>query len=259
MSGFVRATGWIARAHLRRVLSSRRTLVVLLVAFLPTLVAYVVGRSPRAAPSDLAVGLSWVLVLQIVVPLTALIFGSAVIAEEVEDRTISYLFTRPIPRASVLWGRYLSSVTWLVVVLLAATGALLAVAAQASGEGEALSTTAVWRIEIAVGASALVYLAIFTCLGAFFRHPILVGIGYAFVIEGFLANLPGRTQVVTVQYHVRSLIAESTLLEMRRVDEIEFLRTESSATAALVLAGIALGALLLGSWRVARREFELTS
>ncbi len=39
-----------------------------------------------------------------------------------------------------------------------------------------------------------VYSAIFAAAGVFFRHPMITGLGYAFAVEGFLANLPGRNQ-----------------------------------------------------------------
>jgi ABC-type transport system involved in multi-copper enzyme maturation permease subunit len=40
-----------------------------------------------------------VLLVQGTVPLLALILGASVVAEEIEDRTLTYLFTRPVPRA----------------------------------------------------------------------------------------------------------------------------------------------------------------
>ena len=62
--------------------------------------------------------IGWVLMVQGTVPLVALILGSAVVAEEIEDRTITYLFTRPIPRAAVLLGRWLATALVLELCLL---------------------------------------------------------------------------------------------------------------------------------------------
>lgn len=260
MTSFLRASTWIARAHLRRALTSRRLLVCALIAFLPTLVAFVAtAASRRAVAGDLAAHLTYVLVLQIVLPLSTLLFGSAVIAEEVEDRTITYLFTRPVPRAALLAGRFASSVALLALLLCAALAALLATAARARGEGEPIDPALVPRLFTVLIFGTVAYTAVFACVGAFFRHAMMVGIGYAFAIEGFLANLPGRTQVVTIQYHMRSYLSGEGSGALQRVEEFTARTVESPARALTILAAIAVVALALGAWRVSRRQFELPS
>src|SRR5207247_11419601 len=57
----------------------------------------------------------WLLYIRFIVPVLGVFYGTALIADEVEDRTITYLFTRPIPRASVLIGKYCA---YLVLTLL---------------------------------------------------------------------------------------------------------------------------------------------
>src|SRR6185295_7641213 len=126
LTAFLRLTALIARAHLVRTLRSRRFLACAIVAFLPALVAFLVtSTSTRAGPGHLATNLGWMILLQIVVPLVTLIAGSAVVAEEIEDRTITYLVSRPIPRAALLFGRWLATLAFLGVILSVATAALL--------------------------------------------------------------------------------------------------------------------------------------
>ena len=50
----------------------------------------------------------WLLYLRFIVPVLGVFYGTALIADEVEDKTITYLFTRPIPRGAVLLGKYLA-------------------------------------------------------------------------------------------------------------------------------------------------------
>ena len=38
--------------------------------------------------------------LRFVVPVLGVFYGTALIADEVDDKTITYLFTRPVPRAA---------------------------------------------------------------------------------------------------------------------------------------------------------------
>src|SRR5215470_14840048 len=99
MPGLVAVSFLIFRTHLARVWTSRRAL-----AAIPPIVAALAARFDRHnTPATIAVNLGWLLLLQVIVPLVTLVAGSAVVAEEIEDRTITYLFSRPIPRASLLF------------------------------------------------------------------------------------------------------------------------------------------------------------
>jgi ABC-type transport system involved in multi-copper enzyme maturation permease subunit len=260
MTSFLRATALIARAHLARSLTSSRWALCAFLAFLPALIAFVVtSASARAGPGNLAAHLGWLILLQIVVPLVALIAGSAVVAEEIEDRTITYLFTRPIPRAALLFGRFLATALLVTALLALATFLLLAACERARGRGPALDEGIRAPLYAAVLWGTLVYSALFAALGAFFRHPMLVGIGYAFAVEGFLSNLPGKNQALTVQFYLRSLIAEDGSRAWHRVEGFTETAFQTGQRAHVVLAAILVVALALGAWRLTTREFELTS
>ena len=50
----------------------------------------------------------WVFYLRFTVPVLGVFYGTSLMADEVEDKTITYLFTRPIRRGAVLFGKYLA-------------------------------------------------------------------------------------------------------------------------------------------------------
>jgi len=186
-----------------------------------------------------------------------------VIAEEIEDRTITFLFTRPIPRASILVGRYLAALVLVVIVLGASSGIVFRLLAGLHGnDGSAIEIPAgfLWRLFACVLLGGAVYSAVFSALGALVKRPILVGIGYCFVFEGLLANLPGQNQKLTILYYLKSvLLAGNTeLLPMfeQTLAPLE-LATPFSAVRTLLLVLVA--ALALGSWRLARREYVLSA
>jgi ABC-2 type transport system permease protein len=260
MIAFVRSTALIARVHLVRSLSSKRWLLCVLVALLPVVcAALIAGATRRASPAMLATHFGWLVLLQIVVPLVALIAGSAVVAEEIEDRTITYLFTRPIPRAALLFGRLIATVV-LIEALLALTVCLLLLACErAHGKVGPIDGGISGPLYAAVLLGGLVYSGLFAALGAFFRHPMLVGIGYAFAVEGFLANLPGKNQSITVQYYLRSVIADKGSDVWNRLEGFTSIAFQSGEHASVVLLIVLALALLLGAWRISTREFELTS
>ena len=60
----------------------------------------------------------WMLFLRFVIPVLGVFYGTALMADEVEDRTITYLFTRPIPRGAVLIGKYLAYLACTSLVVL---------------------------------------------------------------------------------------------------------------------------------------------
>jgi ABC-2 type transport system permease protein len=256
----LRATWLLFATHLPRHLRARRTWIVLAVALFPAGLAFLVtSLSKKPAPQEVAVMGGWLALMQVVVPLTGLVLGSAAVAEEVEDRTITYLTTRPMPRPALLLGRWAAIAVVLTTILGLSTWLFLAAASRAKGAGPPLDSGVVWPLVQAVLVGGLVYSALAAALGAFVRHPILIGLGYAFAIEGFLANLPGKNQMLTVQHHLRSLIASSGTEGWAKAKEFAGVQFEPGATAAVVLASILVAALVLGCWRLTRREFLLTS
>ena len=60
----------------------------------------------------------WVFYLRFTVPVLGVFYGTSLMADEVEDKTITYLFTRPIPRGAVLVGKYLAYLACTVFVVL---------------------------------------------------------------------------------------------------------------------------------------------
>src|SRR5437762_2795538 len=60
----------------------------------------------------------WLLYVRFIVPVLGVFYGTALIADEVDDKTITYLFTRPIPRAAVLFGKYFAYLACTVLLVL---------------------------------------------------------------------------------------------------------------------------------------------
>ncbi len=255
----LRASWILFSAHLLRTLLSRRALFCMVIAAVPTALSFVVAHVAEIDGSDEA-QVPYFLFLQVCVPLVALLLGSAVVSEEIEDRTISYLLTRPIPRASILIGRYLATLAILVLILgtsAGLTGHWLDSLASTGGRRllpEGFGRTFVFVV-VTGGA---VYAAIYAAIGAWLKWPVIVGLGYTFAFEFLLANIPGKTQSLAVQYYLKSWLFGGDASLGSRAD---FLTTEllppSEAIRSLVLIGVA--ALALGSWILSRRQFLLPS
>lgn len=257
---WLRTTALLFRTHLARTMWSKRALLCVLLAAMPVVVAFLVASFGRGVgPAQIAVWIGFLLHLQVVVPMLALIAGSAAVAEEVEDRTITFLFSRPIPRSSVLIGRWAAILVFLVVLLGASTWLLLDVAARARVDTPAIDDGVARPLYLAVLAGGVVYSTLFATFGVFFKNPVIVGLGYAFAIEGFLANLPAGTQVLAVQYHLRSLIAALGSAAWNEVEGFTASKFETLERASTVLAVAAVLLLLLGAWRIRSKEFVLNA
>lgn len=256
----LRTSFLLFRTHFMRSLSGRRGWIMLVLALLPVAVAWTLARfASRTSAADLVTNLGWLLCLQVLVPILALLGGSAVVAEEVEDRTITYLFSRPIPRSSVLLGRWFAAVSFLSLVLAGSTALLCLAASGATRQGPPLADGIAWPLCVAVLAGGAVYSALFAVAGVFVKHPMIAGLAYAFAIEGLFANLPGSTQSLSIQHYLRSLVAAGGNDHWRRVEGFSSAGYASPSEAITTLALVLVFALAAGAWRISRREFVLTS
>ncbi|MEM7305528.1 MAG: ABC transporter permease subunit [Planctomycetota bacterium] len=258
----LRTTLLLFSAQLRRLLLSKRMLICSLLCMAPVGAAILISIVADAHEDDVpAFELGWILMIQGTVPLVALILGSAVVAEEVEDRTVSYLFSRPIPRASVLLGRWLATVVVLELLLFSSAEITFLLLQRGAGASEfALPAGMAAGMRNACLIGGLVYSALFAAGGAFLKHPMIVGIGYTFVVEGFLANLPGQNGSITIQLHLKSYLAGLGPEVLARMEELAGHQDLFAPEHALRrLAFVLVGALALGCWTVSRRQYLLAS
>lgn len=256
-----RASWILFTAHLRRTLLSRRALLCVLLALGPLLPAFVIRVYADEWDGLPTLGLTWILHVQLVVPLVALLLGSAVVAEEVEDRTVTYLFTRPIPRAALLAGRWAAAFVVALFLLGASAWAVTEILTGAAEANPLLALGGDARLRlletIALGAAA--YSLVFAAAGAFVKHPVIVGLGYTFAIEGFFANLPGSSQGITILYWLKSFLFGTAGLLEGDLHELVTSPLAPPSEALVRLLVIALGFGLLGGWTVSRKQYVLPS
>ena len=95
---------------LRGLLTRRRSVLMLLLALSPILVALLIriaGRPPD--PARLELNVLDGLVVRTILPLVALVFGTAAIGSELEDGTAVYLLVKPIPRWLIVAAKLLAA------------------------------------------------------------------------------------------------------------------------------------------------------
>src|SRR5205085_1538263 len=119
-------------------------------------------------------GMIWALFINIIVPLLGVFYGTSLIADEVEDKTITYLFTRPIPRSAVLLGKYLAYLACTVLLVLPSVVLVFFLIVPVGGGsiGPAFPSLVADLAMLAVGLTA--YGAVFSLVGARVKRPLVV-------------------------------------------------------------------------------------
>ena len=146
--------------------------------------------------------------IRFIVPVLGVFYGTSLIADEVDDKTITYLFTRPIPRGAVLLGKYLAYLvcTDLLIVLPSvmvvyflivpvrggSIGARLSVAAGGPGDAWRSGWPATARCSPSVGARL--------------KRPLVIGLVFAFGWEPAVLLFPGYLKRLTVAYYLQALV-----------------------------------------------------
>ncbi len=241
---------------------TRRGALMALLLGLPALfallfrVALAAKLPASSSPADLYGTIVALYYVRNAVPLAALFYATALVADEVEEKTITYLFTRPLTRASILVGKFAAYVatTWsLALPALAVSFVLLTTARGMDGLRSALGHLPRDLGVVALG--FLAYGALFTLLGVALRRPVIPGLLFLFVWE-MLANLPGYLPRFTISAWLRSLIShrppEGGLLAQLFTPAVL-----PAATSLVVLTGIAVACVALAAAVFARREYVL--
>jgi ABC-2 type transport system permease protein len=200
----------------------------------------------------------WLLYIRFIVPVLGVFYGTALIADEVEDRTITYLFARPIPRSSVLLGKYLSYLVCTVLLVLPSVVLVyfLVVPFGGAGIGAEFPSLLADLGMLAVGLAS--YGAVFALVGARLKRPLVIGLMFAFGWEPGVLLFPGYLKRATVAFYLQALVphaipqdsAVSVLMQV-------FRETPPVATSLLSLTFITLATLWLAARAVETREYVL--
>jgi len=184
-------------------------------------------------------------------------YGTALIADEVDDKTITYLFTRPIPRGAVLVGKYLAYLVATGFVVLPSVALVYLLIVPIGGSlGASFIDFVRDLVLLAVGLA--VYGALFAFIGAWFRRPLLIGLIFVFGWEQAALAFPGYLKRFTVAYYLQGLVPhampQDSILSLVQAMVRE---SPSLVSAAIWLAVIWAVCLYLASQIVERREYVL--
>ena len=248
MTRFWTGVARIFRLSLGQMIWSRRTLFVALIVGGPVLLAVAarlgaVTATVRINGADVAGAgvfdtIVWVLFLRFAVPVLGVWYGTSLIADEVEEKTLTYLFVRPIRRGAVLIGKYLAYLACTAFVVLPAVILVYLAVVSRWSVPESVHVLNYLGI-LALGLAA--YGALFALMGAALRRPLVIGLVFAFGWEQVALIVPGYLRRFTLAYHLEAVFRD----------------TAAAASSLFWLLGITAVCLLLATRAVERREYVL--
>ena len=274
---FVRSALRIYDLSLGQMLWSRRTVFMALVVGGPVVVAVLFrtlvamdlvttrevidGRSVMLDGPVIFGLMFWGFYLRFSVPLLGVFYGTALIADEVEDKTITYLFTRPVSRGAVLVGKYLAYLGCTGLVVLPSVMLVFFLVVPLLGGSIGTSFPDLMKDLALLAAGLAVYGALFALVGAWFKRPLLTGLVFIFGWEPIVVVVPGYMKRFTVSYYIQGLVPHAmpqdgvvtSILAVLQANEV----VPSAAISLMGLGVILLGGLSLATWLVERREYVL--
>ena len=245
----------------RLVRRAKKMKVFAVLSLLPVLLAVVFRLNAMASPGrgfdGLAVFGNIIVAfgLQFLILILALFYGTSVVSEEVEGKTLTYLTTRPLPKKSIILGKYAASVLVLLVLVLGSTlASFIILCADRLDYGPAWSFFGKSLAAFALG--VLGYTAFFTFIGTFLKKSVLFGFFFSFGWENVVQYFPGSTQKLTFMHYLKSLLpgvgdTSSGVLQflMFRLDP------SPAGLAVAVLLGLTAVFLALACRLFARKEY----
>lgn len=200
----------------------------------------------------------WLLYIRFILPILGVFYGTSLIADEVDDKTITYLFTRPIPRSAVLLGKYLAYMACTVLLVLPSVMLVYFLIVPVGGGSIAAAFPSLLMDFGMLIAGLASYGAVFSLVGARVKRPLVVGLVFAFGWEPTVLLFPGYLKRATVAYYLQALVTH----EMPQDSAVSLLmqvfhEVPSVATSLLCLAAIVVLTLWLAGRAVEGREYVL--
>ncbi len=189
---------------LRQHLRGKRWLITTALFLLPAALAIVIRATAKDVPG---IGLEFIFAFmfipQALLPLVALLYASGMIQDEQEEQTITYLLIRPIPKWALYVFKLLATLTTTVLLTLIFTAlTYAAIYVRADNRPEDVLRRCLQAMSIH-SLAVIAYCCLFGLMSLLTKRTLVVGIVYAAIFEGLLANLPLSIRLITVIYYTR--------------------------------------------------------
>ncbi|MDA1258180.1 MAG: ABC transporter permease subunit [Chloroflexi bacterium] len=200
----------IFRLSLSQMLRPKRLLILLVVAAVPVALSIVAAITPPDGEDlvdfrdDVLMG---PLVIAAVLPIITVVLATASLGHEVEDRTMTYLYLKPVPRWGIALPKIAAAAMVAGVVVVGSGVLTTAIAPEGS-----FTTSAAAAGGLAVG--VLAYTSIFTWAGLMTSHALALGLVYVFVWEAAIVGFLQGVRWLSIRHYTEATI--------HGIDDIQF-------------------------------------
>jgi len=245
---------YLIRNSLRDLLRPKSLTLAVVIIALPALTAALMRATQGAAfdPETAYNIVSGLLIFGFLLVMLCMVFGTGVITQETEGKTIVYLLTRPVPRWRIALARFLVAAA---AILVTAWTSVLLLGAVAYG-GAALSAAPLWQDLRILPIGVLAYGSLGLLLGTLLTRPLIVGLLYAFFWETWVPTLPGDFEKLSVMAYLRAL-APHPEPEAETRGLAELLKDAASSTITPVMAWWVLGGIIIVALALALLLFSV--
>ena len=187
-----------------RQMGKRRLILIALLSMLPVALAAAIASFTS---SEESIGDNFVTILLNgmiiggIAPIVTMALATAAFGDEVDDRTLSYLTLKPVPRCQIVIPKFLAPVIVAVPVLIISS--MLAVAIGLGGGLQPLLAVAV-----SLFAGVVAYASVFTWAGLINSRALAFGLVYVFLWEGLVSTFLAGIRYVSIRNYTLSIMHE---------------------------------------------------
>lgn len=237
----------IASVTVRALLARRRALLMVLLAAVPVLIGLVARlRGVQGDPTLRTAEALEPLAVATVLPLVALVFGTAALGGEIEDGSAIHLLTKPVERWRIVAAKVLAAAP--VTALLAGVSTLLA-GLLIGGERGTAGVTLAFTAGVLVG--SVLYATVFVALSVLTTRALFLGLAYVAIWEGAVAGLFEGTRVLSVRQYVMAVVRALDPSGATRSTDALAIETALPLAIVVLVAAFWIGVRRLRSYQLA--------
>ncbi len=248
---------------------NKRAIAMILLGLVPPFIAFILFifqfklQQMDIELSALYPRVSLLIYLHFLLPLVSVLAGTAIITDEVRDRTLSYLMVRPNPKWSIVLSKMLASVIFLIPIFVLSICLTYSLLSFPEGLGHwASNIPKLLQSCMVLILGLLVYIPLFTFIGGVIKKPVILGLFFAFGWEAQVSLFPGNIKLLTVSHYLHVLypkLDSSTMNAPAQILNFIIKTKETSAFTAwsVLLICCALFTLFAGSLLYIR-EYRMT-
>ncbi len=264
LAGIIQSCLVIFKITYNQTLRSKKTIFILIVAFLPVILTgyYRISLNMVFLNANQVLNRMASFFLLFLSPFVALFYGTSLVADEVENKTITYLLTRPIQKYIITLGKFFAYVVIALFIQLPPimiTYVMLINDSRMpldSSEVLYLLAKQVWVQVLSI----IVYGSIFNFFGTRFKHPIISGLLFAFGWEKIVLIVPGMVRKFSVVHYIISIFPSAMDIDKRLVmmgmPQMLEVNLSSSVFSIIILFAVAIIFLGLSIYTIHNKEFN---